>query len=424
MRILLTCLLLLLLSFKVYSINFNQYCQYKAAQQDCSAEFMTALLDAVNTKEDLNFLSGEKYQITRVDTQGLDLEGVSIIGDKDNKAVIHTDGLHLFDINSLLIENVKIMGIHNEDNDDDVKQGNSLLLIGSRNRLIKINNITVRDVDFENAAEDLLVFWNTKNVSVTNNTFSRSGLAMRTVPSADPNDLRPRGSGLLFHNVIDLEVSFNEFYQIKKVGVFLDGEDILDENIVIHDNYFDLLSEEKPTQRYGLKGGAGIYIANSINTQNVQIYNNNILNYTMNGMRINGVNIKVFDNSFNFRGQCNEMDTSIAKPLVGMAIKAHFLLDSEITNNCIQNSHSGIVLESWDNIEGIKVNNNTIYGAKVNFWVDDQEGGKSSNIVIEDNVLANSSGEIESSGGSFNIVMLLFLYNVALLRRRYRHLNS
>jgi len=421
MRILLTCLLLLLLSFKVYSINFNQYCQYKAAQQDCSAEFMTALLDAVNTKEDLNFLSGEKYQITRVDTQGLDLEGVSIIGDKDNKAVIHTDGLHLFDINSLLIENVKIMGIHNEDNDDDVKQGNSLLLIGSRNRLIKINNITVRDVDFENAAEDLLVFWNTQNVTVTNNTFRRSGLAMRIVPSVgDPNDLRPRGSGLLFHNIIDATLSFNEFYEIKKVGIFLDGEDILDENIAIHDNFLDMESFEKPTQRYGFKGGAGIYIANSINSQNIQIYNNRILNYTMNGMRINGINIKVFNNLFNFRGQCYEMDSSIAEPLVGMAIKAHYLIDSEIINNCIQNTHAGIVLESWDNIDNIKINNNTIYGAKVDFWIDDQEGGTSSNIFIEDNTLGDSSGERESSGGTFSILLLLLLFRLQFINYKQR----
>lgn len=275
------------------------------------------------------------------------------------------------------------------------------------------------NVEFENAAEDLLVLWNTQNVTITNSKFSRSGLAMRTVSSVgDPNDLRPRGSGLLFHNVTDLNVSFNEFYQIKKVGVFLDGEDVLDENIKIHDNYIDLLSDEKPTQRYGLKGGAGIYLANSINTKDVEIYNNRIINYTMNGMRINGSNIKVFNNSFNFSGKCGETDNSVSQPLVGMAIKAHYLINAEITNNCIQNTHAGIVLESWDNIMNIIVKNNHIFGAKVDFWVDDQEGGTSSNIDISDNVVGNGDGESESSGGASSLLILLCLWNFLCKTKR------
>lgn len=406
----------LFLSLNVYSLNFNQYCQYQLAQQDCSQEFINALLDAANTSENLHFSSGEEYRIDRVDTAGFALSGVSITGDTENKAIIHTDGLHLFDISDLSIANIKIMGIHNEDNDDYVRQGNSLLLIGAKNRLKKATNITVNQVDFENAAEDLLVFWNTKNVTVINNTFRRSGIAMRIAPILIPGDLRPRGSGLLFHNITDANISFNQFFEIKKVGVFFDAEDILDENIVINDNYLDLLSFEKPTQRYGLKGGVGIYIANKINSNNIQIYNNRILNYTMNGMRINGTNITVRDNSFNFRGQCTEMDHSIAKPLVGMAIKAHYLIGSEIINNCIQNTHAGVVLESWDNIENIKVNKNRIYGANVNFWIDDQEGGKSSNITIDDNILADSNGKVESSGGTFTPILLLFFIIVSLLR--------
>jgi len=413
---------LFFLSFDIYSLNFNQYCQFTKAQQDCSVEFTNALLDAANTNEDLHFLSGEEYRVGRIDTAGLALTGISITGDANNKAVIHTDGLHLFDINDLSITNIKIMGIHNEDNDDDVRQGNSLLLIGAKDRLNKASNITVNQVDFENSAEDLLVFWNTKNVTVTNNTFRRSGVAMRIAPILIPGDLRPRGSGLLFHNITDAAVSFNKFYEIKKVGIFLDAEDILDENILIHDNYLDLLSFEKPTQRYGLKGGVGIYIANTINSNNIQIYNNRILNYTMNGMRINGTNITVKDNFFNFSGQCTEMDKSIAKPLVGMAIKAHYLIDSEIINNCIQNTHAGVVLESWDNIENIKVNKNSIYGANVNFWIDDQEGGKSSNIVIDGNILGDSNGDVESSGGTFP--PYLFLIFIIIYRLRNKHNNK
>lgn len=404
---------LLVISFNTYSVNFNQYCQYQAAEQDCSAEFMDALLDAVNTQESIIFSAGEEYRIDRIDTSGLVLDGISLIGEGDSKPVIHTDGLYLFDTGNLLIKNIKITGIHNEA--EDTEQGNSLLLLGTRNRLAKIKNITVDNVTFENAAEDLLVLWNTQNVTISNSIFKRSGLAMRVVPSAG-NDLRPRGSGLLFHNVIDLDVGFNEFYQIKKVGIFLDAEDILDENIKIHDNYIDMLSDEKPTQRYGLKGGAGIYLANENNTKHAEIYNNRILNYTMNGMRINGDDIKVFNNAFNYTGQCKEMDTSIAKPLVGMAIKGHLLTNAEITNNCIRNTHSGIVLESWGNIENVTIKHNSIYGAKVNFWVDDQEGGVSSNIVIENNILADNNGKSDSSGGSVSVLSLILLLGI----KRYR----
>jgi hypothetical protein len=68
--------------------------------------------------------------------------------------------LYFRDINDLSISNIKIMGIHNEDKCNDVRQGNSPLLIGAKDRLKKASNISVVQVDFENAAEDLLVFWN------------------------------------------------------------------------------------------------------------------------------------------------------------------------------------------------------------------------------------------------------------------------
>lgn len=403
---------LLLLSFNALSVNFNQYCQYQMAEEDCSAEFMQALNDAMNVNEPLMLSGGAQYRIERINTSHLSLNKLSIIGDVNNKPIIYTNGLYLFDINNLSINNIKIMGINNEDIEGQELQGNSLLLIGSTDRLNKVTNITVDNVDFENAAEDLFVLRNTSNVTISHNTFRRSGLAMRIAPIiGDPNDLRPRGSGLLFHNVINATINANELYEIKKVAIFIDSEDLLDKDLELFDNYIDMLNFEKPTQRYGLKGGAGIYIANSNNTHNVNIYNNRILNYTMNGMRINGTNIKVTNNAFNHRGKCNEIDTTISKPLVGMAIKAHFLIDAEITNNCIQNTHSGIVLESWDNIENVNIQQNTIYGANINFWVDDQEGGISSNITIENNIIGNEEGETDSSGGTlgYSTFILLFL---------------
>jgi hypothetical protein len=54
-----------------------------------------------------------------------------------------------------------------------------------------INNITVSNVFFENSAEDLLAIFNATNVKILNNTFSRSGLAMRIAEILIPGDLRP-----------------------------------------------------------------------------------------------------------------------------------------------------------------------------------------------------------------------------------------
>jgi hypothetical protein len=42
-------------SFNVHSLDFNQYCRYQLAEQDCSVEFSNALLDAANTNEELLF---------------------------------------------------------------------------------------------------------------------------------------------------------------------------------------------------------------------------------------------------------------------------------------------------------------------------------------------------------------------------------
>lgn len=411
---------LFLFSIKVSALNFNNYCAYNKAEQDCSSELLQAIIDASASGDTIELIAGSEYRIDRLDTSGFFLQHLSIVGGAQNKPVIHTDGIQLFDINNLSITNVKFVGINNEDNPDaDNKQSKRLVIIGSNDRLNKATNISIEQVDFENAAEDLLVLWNVQHVEVKQSTFRRTGLAMRIAPIiGDPNDIRPRGSGLLFHNVIDANVSNNEFYEIKKVAIFIDGEDMLDENIAIFNNHIDMLNFEKPTKRYGLKGGAGIYFGNANNTLNAQIYNNRIMNYKMNGMRINGTNFSVSNNAFNYSGECDEMDNSIAKPLVGMAIKAHFLVDAKITGNCIQNTHSGFVFESWQVIENVNVNQNTIYGAKVNFWIKDREDGISSNINTDANKIKEHKIESTSSGGSTGTLTIFLLIFAIRLRNK------
>jgi hypothetical protein len=75
----------------------------------------------------------------------------------------------------------------------------------------------------------------------------------------------------------------------------------------------------------------------------------------MSAMRLNGSNIYVKDNNLNFLGTCNEPDDKLEAPLGGIAIKAHYLFDSEISNNCIHNNEVGIALESWDEINNITI---------------------------------------------------------------------
>jgi len=383
---------LLLFSLNVFALDFNQVCKYNQGQQDCSNEFIEALTILNESNEALIFEEDEIYRLENIDTASLDFSNIKLLGvstNKGKKPTILTNKLYLFDINNLLINNLRIMGINN--NEGETEQSNTLVLIGSKNKDYKAENLTVSNSEFVNSAEDLLVFWNSQNVTVNNNEFRRSGLAMRIAPIiGDPNDLRPRGSGLLFHNIIDASINFNEFYEMKKFAIFFDGSDLLDKNINIFNNHIDMLNFEKPTKRYGLKGGAGIYIGNSTNSHNIRIQGNRILNYTMNGMRINGSEIIVKNNFFNFRNNCNEHDESITGPLVGMAVKAHFLIDSEITGNCVRNTSAGIVLETWKNIKNINIENNTITDAKASIYITHKYSGVYSNLKINRNILLGS----------------------------------
>jgi len=419
MRILL--ILLSFYSFDIYAVDFNQYCQFNKGGEDCSEEFILALTDASITKESITLKSNETFVLNEINTAGIHLSDINIIGlsDSTKKPIIKTNKLYLFDINDLLIDNIKIMGINNDEG--ETEQSNTLVLIGAKDKYNKANNITITNSEFENSAEDLLVFWNTQKVIVKNNIFKRSGLAMRIAETiGDPNDLRPRGSGLLFHNIINASIESNEFYEMKKFAVFLDGSDILDDDIRIFDNHIDMLNFEKPTKRYGLKGGAGIYIGNSTNSQNIHILNNRILNYTMNGMRINGDNIIVKNNSFNFNSACTTADQTISSPLVGMAIKAHFLTNSKIENNCVQNTAAGIVLESWENIENINISQNSIYGAITPFYFVNKYGGQHSNITKENNTISDAVPEKEKNTSSGSLYILLLISSFFALKKIFK----
>ena len=86
-------------SHKLYALNFDEYCSFSSAEQDCSTELLNALLDAANTKEAITFSEGSSYRIDQINTQGLFLSGISLVGEGRDKPIIHTDGIYLFDTN-------------------------------------------------------------------------------------------------------------------------------------------------------------------------------------------------------------------------------------------------------------------------------------------------------------------------------------
>jgi hypothetical protein len=371
----------------VFSVEFNSYCPFTKGEQDCSAEFLEAMADMSLNGGSLILKSGEVFLVQNVNTEGLQLSNVKIVGASENiqQPIVLTDRLFLLDVNNISISNIHFKGINFEEG--DTEQGNAIIVMGSRDELKKVSQIQFINNYIEDGAEDLLSIWNAKDIQISNSTFKRSGLAMRIAPIMTPGDLRPRGSGLLFLNVENVLVNSNEFYAMKKIGIYLDGKEIGSWNVDIIDNYLDLESFEKPTYRYGLLGGVGIYLTNTPNIHNVNIFGNRILNYKGNGMRLNGSEVVVKNNHLNYLGNCNDKDNNLELPYVGIAFKGHYLTNSIIENNCIKNSSAGISLESWGEINHVKINKNVMYNATNAIYVITVNDGNYGDITINRNEL-------------------------------------
>ena len=156
---------LALLSTSVLSLEFNQYCPYTKGEQDCSAEFIQAIKDSSAKNDSLYFSPNETFNIRSIDTKGLHINNVRLVGITEDKIkpTIKTDKFHLFDVSNLYINNLTITGIHNEVGDEE--QGTSIVILGTKNEENKASNIVVTNNIFKKSASKSTK----KNTSVLNN---------------------------------------------------------------------------------------------------------------------------------------------------------------------------------------------------------------------------------------------------------------
>lgn len=370
------CALVLLVCFQANAVLLSDYCQENVV---CSDNFMSALNGAMKTKTPL-IVTGSNYLVKDISTAGKGFSNITIIGVGD--ARLKTNQLHFADIPFLTIKNLKIEGIDYYEGSEE--QDTSLVFVGTKKSTL-VDNVTFDNVTISKAAEDLLAIWNVNNLVVTNNTLMEAGLAMRIAPILVPNDLRPRGSAFAIKNIKNANFSSNTVLAAKKVGIYFASENFVSNNIVLSNNFIDLKSDSQPTQRYGLLGGNGIYFDQTTNFEKVDIFGNNIRNYNTSALRINGSGFNVFDNQMNSSENCSPQGQYVEPSIGASGIKSHYLKNSFIYSNCVENSLSGVSLESWGVISNVTISTNTIYNSNSSIVVQYKSGGTYNHINIHDN---------------------------------------
>ena len=364
-------------SFQSRAVLLSDFCQENVV---CSDGFVSALSSAMKTNTPL-IVKGNNYLIKNIDTENKGLHNISILGLGDS-ARLKTNQLHLKDIPFLTIKNLKIEGLDYYEGSEE--QSTSLVFVGTIKGTM-IGNITFDNVTISKAAEDLLAIWNTNNILIMNSTLSQAGLAMRIAPILIPNDLRPRGSGIAIKNIQNATFSRNKILATKKVGIYFSSYDFISNNIVLSNNYIDLKSDTQPTQRYGLLGGNGIYFDQTTSFDRVDIFGNNIRNYNTSAMRLNGKGFTVFDNQMNSFVNCPGSEEQVEPSIGASGIKSHYLENSVIYSNCIENSLSGVNLESWGMISNISISTNKIFKSNSSIVVQYKAGGTYNHVKINDN---------------------------------------
>lgn len=378
------------LTLLVQAKNFNQFCDATNFERDCSEEFLTALKETSESGDTLLFSAQDKFFINSVNTAGLNLSGIKIQG-----ATIKTNKLWLRDISDLEISDSVIIG----DPTNFTSQETALVALGGHTGISQ--NIKFLNSKVEKSAEDLLVVTKAQYIEISNSRFHYPGLAER-LHDAETQDPRPRGSNLLFANVHDLVVENNDIRHARKVGIYVHDGSQTSTNITIKNNYLNLINTALPSKRYGVLGGNGIYLDQTINLINVLIEGNEIFNYRTGGIRINGQALTVQNNYFNFakNNGCSNIPEKENVHVAGTAIKGHYINGATIAFNCVRNTLTAMHLHAWGEMNNLSIYENSI--------VDTNMG-----IVLE-----NSGDNSITHAGVYNNEIYGFnLYAVAFLNQ-------
>ncbi|QIR15101.1 hypothetical protein [Shewanella aestuarii] len=374
----------LFISHSVFGVNLSSYCTN--ANLDCSDEFNQAVEDSISRNEVL-FVDLPEVIIENAYFYGDSYDGLSITG-KDSSFVIKTNGLKFEEVNNLSISNISIEGL-----DYDIgstEQGSSLVFFGS-NHGEESENLSLMNISVSKSAADLVSIFNVNNVTVTNSQFEKSGLALRIEDQSSPDDPRPIGSGIGFKNVKNLNFTHNKVSEIKKVGLYFALSDSFlgESKHNLFKNEFDLQNFERPTERYGLLGATAIYYDQDERFSIINILHNRINNFKQGAIRANGSNFNITSNYINSSGYTCKREAlkDFNGHKYGVAFKSHYLKDSVISQNCASRVGSGILLESWEHIANIKLNDNFIFESISGIAVENTTSGTYGSISILNNLV-------------------------------------
>lgn len=377
-------LILLFITAPSYAVDFNDYCQHDFGEEDCSAEFQAAVQDAGYLNEPIFFYGDEKFLIRSVEVIDSSLSSVKLVGVRVSEVLptIQTEGINLTIEGRLEISGINFIGYQSYE-PTSLNKGYLLKLVSGHQPQ---SAMVLSGNEFRDGSDDLIAIWDSSHVSVTNNLFQRAGLADNLEVELVPGDERPIGSGILAKDLREATFADNEFFEMKKIGIYFDSQLDFSESIQFVNNYFDLKHFEVPTKRYGYQGAVGIYLNQTARFRDIEILGNIFLG-TINGVRINGKDIRVADNLFNPDTYCvnNRGGDASALEDTGIAIKGHYLENVTIEDNCIEQHALGIALVSWGEISNIDIISNRIVSGEYGISAEENSQGTYGSVLIFNN---------------------------------------
>lgn len=337
-------------------INVGNSCTTASACAD-------AIRSALENGDDVYFPNGT-YNVASFHLTGLN--NVNIRGQSKSGVTINTNQFWITASGDISVSELSFVGVKN-----DYTNAPSAILAFKEARSLTFTNNNVKD-----AAEEGLSVSNIGIFNINDNSFDGTGQASRIKGSNGEISGTAIGiAGTSTGNGIEKnEIKNNDLTKIDGIGVWIDAHNV--KNLTIDD-----------TNVTNGVYGTGIYIKGDDSavleqTQNITITGSIFKNFTINGIRINGTNIDANTNIFDGGGT--------------VAIKAHFLANSEINNNTITlqegKTSNGITLyaTSPSGISNVNVTDNKTERATIGLKVSYEGSGSYTNVKAMSNTFRNS----------------------------------